>query len=111
VVRGATPILSTNSTLTIFPALVVAAPASALLTFMGSHVANLAFHSDAFAFASRPAQYLRVPGSMLLSYVDDVSGLALTLEVKREHFRTSFYLSCLWGVKLVDPRLAVRILG
>jgi hypothetical protein len=43
--------------------------------------------------------------------VDDMTGVTLRLEIRDEYHQLGFYLSCLWGTVLLDPRLAVRIAG
>lgn len=83
-----------------------------VLTFYADHVPCLAFHRDAIAFASRPAENpLQLPGVMMMTYLDDQSGLALTVEIKREHHRTGFYISCMWGRSLIRSQWVTRIGG
>jgi hypothetical protein len=65
------------TTVGISPALAADAADGAVVTFVASHVANLAFHREAFAFASRPMLDLETPGSIIQPLVDDVSGLAM----------------------------------
>lgn len=96
---------------TIEPALQVAVPDNSAIMFRASHVVNLAFHEQAFAFASRPVQDVIPEWVRARTWVDDVSGLVLTLEIAREYYQTSFRLSCMWGTQLVQPRFAARIAG
>ena len=88
---------------------------NAAITFRAAHVVNLAFNPYAFAFASRPAARLNIPalqqGKVLATWVDDMTGVVLRLEIKDEYHQTGFYLSCLWGVELALPRFAMRIAG
>ncbi|MFG6094110.1 hypothetical protein SPB21_02620 [Leptothoe sp. ISB3NOV94-8A] len=102
-----------GSTLTYAPKAKVAWVNNAALTFKGDHAINLAFHPMAFAFDSRPAARLRIPGmtSSFMTWVDDMTGVVLRLEIRDEYHQTGFYLSCLWGAELVDARLAARIAG
>jgi hypothetical protein len=100
-------------TLTYQPAAKVAWANNAAITVMPSHALNLAFNPYAFAFDSRPAARLHLPGvtNNFMTWVDEQTGVVLRLEIRDEHHQTGFYLSCLWGAKLVDARLACRIAG
>lgn len=110
-VLASTALASTNSTLTISPALELSVVDNAALSFRASHVVNLAFADQAFAFASRPMQEVIPTNTVIRRFVDDVSGLVLTLEMAREYYQTAFRLSCMWGSALVQPRFATRIAG
>jgi hypothetical protein len=100
-----------ETTVGIQPPLVANVSDGAVVTFVASHVTNLAFHREAFAFASRPMIDLETPGSLIQPLVDDVSGLAMRFEIQREWKRTVFSVDCLYGVKAVRPALATRIAG
>lgn len=103
---------STVTAITISPGLAAATAGGEAITKRGSHRVNLAFHRDAFALASRPfgeADPMNL--GTFKSAVDPVSGLALRLEVSRQHKRTRFSFDILYGVKLVRPELACRIAG
>jgi hypothetical protein len=102
---------STLTSLAIAPALKVAVPASAVLTFVASHQANLAFHRDAFAFVMRPLDDVIAPGSRIETYVDDLTGLVMRLEIMRQNGRTLFRFDVLYGCACIRPELACRILG
>jgi len=78
---------------------------------VGSHVMNLAFHRDAIAFATRPLAGSRHPGSIIETAVDPVSGLALRLEMTREHKRDRFSYDILYGANVVRRELGCRVLG
>jgi hypothetical protein len=100
-----------ETTVGIQPPLAANVTDGAVVTFVASHVTNLAFHREAFAFASRPMLDLETPGSLIQPLVDDVSGLAMRFEIQREWKRTVFSLDCLYGVKCVRPQFATRIAG
>jgi hypothetical protein len=105
--------VSNGGTVSFEPGLVTALPTSAqAITRKASHVVNLAFHRDAFALASRPFAGADPMGlGTFMSAVDPVSGLALRLEVTRQHKRTRFSYDILYGVQLVRGALASRIAG
>lgn len=102
---------ASETTVGISPALAANVTDGAVVTFVASHTTNLAFHREAFAFASRPMMDLETPGSLIQPLVDDVSGLAMRFEIQREWKRTVFSIDCLYGVRAVRPQLAVRIAG
>jgi hypothetical protein len=100
-----------TTSITVFPNLVVA-PSTSAITKRGTHQINLAFHRDAFAFASRPFAGADPMGlGVFQSAVDPVSGLTLRLEVSRQYKRTRFAYDILYGVKCIRPELACRIAG
>jgi hypothetical protein len=101
-----------NTTVSIAPALQTAKAGGEAVTLKASHVVNLAFNKYAIAFASRPfsgADPLAL--GKYMSVADPVSGLALRLEVSREHKRTRFAYDILYGRKLVRRQLIARLLG
>lgn len=103
---------STDVTLTFEPGLKVAHVGSEAVTVKASHVVNLAFHRDAIAFATRPlAAATEGLGGQMMSAVDPVTGLALRLEVSRQHKQTRWSFDILYGAVLARPELAVRLAG
>jgi hypothetical protein len=112
VTEAATAASNAIAALKFSPAAKVAWADDAVVTFKGSHVVNLAFHRDAFAFATRPLEAnAEGLGAIIRSAVDPVSGLTLRLEITREHKRTRFSYDILYGGKLVRPELASRLAG
>lgn len=113
VVRTAVTLGVGNTSVAISPPLQRATAGGEAITLAASTALSLAYHPYAFAFDSRPEIRLSLPGvtSNIMSFVDEMTGIVLTLEIKTEYHQTGFYLSCLWGTKLVDPRLAVRVAG
>jgi len=116
VVTNSTPVTASGNQatgITISPALRAAAADNETCTFAASHVVNLMFHRDAFALVCRPLEDTIQDGlgSIVMSEIDEVSGLALRLEVNRQHKQTRWAFDILWGAALIRPALAARILG
>jgi len=89
-------------------------PSNAAVTPYAEHVVNMAFHRDAFAFATRPLLDVSRDyslGSQMLTMQDPVTGLVLRLEVSRQHKQTVWEFDILWGSELIRPELATRIVG
>jgi hypothetical protein len=89
------------------PPLRVAVTAANTAAVLGSHKANLMFHPDAIGFASRPLG--GVGSGYYAEALDPISGLNLRLEIYRQNKRDLVSVDCLFGVKMVEPRLAARI--
>jgi hypothetical protein len=104
---------STDVTLAISPGKVVALAGSETITVKASHVVNLAFHRDAFAFASRPLMNQDFTKEQDEEFVasDPVSKITMRLSYRKEFHRTRFAFDILWGVGLIRPQLACRIAG
>jgi hypothetical protein len=114
VVLSTTALAATAQTWTISPALKVAPADNAPITVAASHVLNLAFHRNAFAFAMRPlAQSTQdmAMNSKILSMTDPLTGISMRLEVTRVHKAVVWEFDVLYGGKLVRPELATVVLG
>jgi len=96
------------------PALASAVATGAALTVIATaYTVNLAFHRDAFAWASRPLADASIPGLgvSFQSVSDPVSGITLRLEVSRQYKQTTFSYDILGGANLIRPELAVILAG
>jgi P22 coat protein - gene protein 5 len=102
---------STTGDINIAPGLQVATAGGETLTLTATHVVNLGFHRDAFAFASRPLADQQGLGNIIESATDPVSGLSLRLEISRQHKQVQFSYDMLYGAALVRRELAARMLG
>ena len=83
-------------------------------TGVATHVPNLYFHPRAFAWATRPltrSQFSDQLGSVWMSVVDPLTGLAIRLEVSRQYKQTTWSWDILGGALTVRNELAARILG
>lgn len=117
-VVSSTTLVGTDSDVTFQPPLKVALPTgdnNEAVTFKASHVVNLAFHREAIGFASRTlagdAAMTDAERQNVVQVADPESGLTLRLERRREHYRTRWSFSTLYGVTLIRPEYAVRVAG
>ncbi len=99
--------------ITFQPPLVTATANGTVVTMVASHAINLAFNSQAFCFASRPLQVANGLGSIILTDIDPISGIALRLEISRDARlkKTIWSYDILWGVKTIRPEFACRLIG
>ena len=106
-----------HTNVAISPAIKQANVADKAVTFIDANASSagrvaLAFHRDAFAFATRPlmasASDLAM-GSNMMSMTDPLTGLSLRLEVQRQYKRTTWEFDMLYGVKCVRPEFACKI--
>lgn len=94
------------------PALRTTVATGATLDVIGTaYAVNLAFHRDAFAWASRPLADLSGYGSQIQSVTDPVSGVALRLEVSRQYKQTTFSFDVLGGANVIRRELGVKVAG
>lgn len=103
---------STVTSISFEPALTSAVVVGETITLVPSHRHNLLFHRDALALASRPFAGSDPLGlGTYQSAVDPISGLALRLEVSRQHKRTRWSFDILCGVGAPRPQFGTIILG
>jgi hypothetical protein len=111
------------ATLTIYPAIIVAgafqncsaAPAdNAAITVLGANATgyrqNMVFHKNAFAFVSVP---LAMPAAVINGSRQSYKGINLRLIPTYDSTNDvhGWRFDVLFGVKAIDPRLAVRLSG
>lgn len=112
VTANATASSNAIASLQFSPALEAAVANDEALTFQASHTVNLAFHRDAFAFASRPLNDIEFKGgSEILAIPDPETGLTLRMEVSRQNKQTLVDFDILYGSCVVQAKRAVRIMG
>lgn len=97
----------------IFPALKKAATSTTVITIrLDTHVANLAFHRNAFALATAPLSEMGDGlGARIASVADPVTGLSLRSRIFYEGNNSKVFvaLDILYGFKTLDPNLAARL--
>jgi hypothetical protein len=95
----------------ITPTAQVAWADNAAVTFVASHVANLAMHPGAIgiAFARPEGEGLNPQNEMVVR--DEVSGIPIRVKVTEEYYQTTYRLDVMYGVSLLRPEFAVRIAG
>lgn len=110
-VVSATVIATTASTITVEPAMAIAYSDGAAVTFIATHVANLAFYKDAFTFAQRPLKTSSRAPANIVSQTDPVTGLSMRLQIQRPNNVDVWVHDTLFGGKCTRPEAAVRVLG
>jgi hypothetical protein len=111
---SSTALVSTDGDVVFEPELDWAPADDAVVTIVASHVVNLAFHREAFAFANRPLLENTVAmalGSRIISATDPDTGISLRLEVSRAHKAIVWEWDVLYGTGLPRPYAATRVLG
>lgn len=98
----------------VYPAITTAHADDALLTFIGSHQANLVFHREAIAFAMRPmadSTRMAPKGADFMVFTDSQTGMSFRLERTRQHYQNKWAMDVLFGAKLVRRELILRLLA
>jgi hypothetical protein len=103
-----------TTAITVAPNLVTAKSATEVVTVKATHRCNLLIHSDAIGFAMAPlvetASVAGVPVAQAVA-IDEQSGLALRLEVTRQHRQYQWAFDALYGGVVVRREYGVRIAG
>lgn len=103
---------NTNVAIPIQPALRSAQVSGAAVTIVASaYTVNVAFHRDAWAFASRPLSGVFNAGNVFQAPTDPVSGIALRLELSRQYKQETLSYDILYGANVVRRPLACKIFG
>ena len=96
-----------------YPALKAPVVDNTVIASKATHVVNMGFHRDAFAFANRPldsAQAIQA-GAKILSMSDPLTGIAMRLELIREYKQVMWEFDILWGGAMIRPEFASRLAG
>ncbi len=114
VVTAAASLTGTQAAVSIQPPLVAIASSGSDVARRASHVVNLAFQRDAFAFVNRPLANSGAGaelGSFIQQLTDPVTGLTMRMEVTRQHRQERFAMDVLYGAKTIRPQFACRVAG
>lgn len=113
VVKTTTTVSATvQSAISFYPALATAVATGSAFTVLGTaYTPNLAFHRDAWAFASRPLSGVFQAGNILQAPTDPVSGIALRLELSRQYKQETLSYDVLYGTNVIRKELCVKMLG
>lgn len=98
----------------IFPALAQAYTGGSVVTIdLTTYVANMAFHRNAFALAMAPLTTIgrELGGAKIETVVDEITGLAIRSRMfyVGDTSRVYVALDILYGIKTLDPNLAVLL--
>lgn len=109
VVTVAGTLATADQDITIYPALIDDVADGVKLTPIATHVANLAFHENAFAFVTRP---LALPADKE-AYVTSWNGVSMRVVrgYDMTYKKDVISIDCLYGYKTMYPEMACRILG
>ena len=98
--------------ITFKPALATTVATGAAITVIAAaYTVNLAFHREAFIFASRPLGRVGAVNNIFQAPTDPVSGLAMRLELSRQYKQDTFSFDLLYGTGLVRDIYACKIAG
>ncbi len=114
VVTAAASLSGTQAAVSIQPPLVAIASSGSDVARRASHIVNLAFQRDAFAFVNRPLANSGAGaelGSFIQQLTDPVTGLTMRMEVTRQHRQERFAMDVLYGAKTIRPQFACRVAG
>ena len=103
---------TTAVVITFKPAIATTVATGAAITVIGTaYTVNLAFHREAFAWASRPLGRIGQISNIFQAPVDPVTGLALRLELSRQYKQNTYSFDMLAGCNLVRDIYACKIAG
>jgi hypothetical protein len=103
---------ATDIAVTITEPLDVALVGSEAITVKATHVVNSAFHRDAIGLAVRSSATTDMQSNKkVLTIVDDMTGLPLTLKVYEQYEQWVWEFFILYGVKTVRPQWGARLAG
>lgn len=104
---------NSDVSVTIYPCINTALAGGETVAVKASHRVNLGFVPGAIQLVSRPTLVTEVDRLIapIETWLDPVTGLALTLEVVRQNAQTVWVFRCLYGSGVVQPELGCRLAG
>lgn len=109
---GATVSATVQKAISFYPPLKTTVATGATLVVVSvAYDANLAFHRDCFAWASRPFTGVQGHGNAILAAYDPVSGINLRLEFSRQYKQNTMSWDVLGGAAVVRRELGTKIFG
>jgi hypothetical protein len=112
VTKTATSSATVAVLISFYPPLRAAASVAVAITVVATaYTVNLAFHRDAWAFASRPLSGVFQSGNVFQAPTDPVSGIALRLELSRQYKQETLSYDVLYGANVIRPQLGCKVFG
>jgi len=112
VTAAATASSTVGIDISVYPPLAQAYAVGATLAVVASaYTVNMAFHRDAWAFASRPLQQAFQAGNIFQLPTDPISGIALRLELSRQYKQETLSYDILYGANVIRPELGAKVFG
>lgn len=112
ITTAATAAATTQFPISFYPPLVSAIATGAAITVVGTaYVANLVYNRYALAWASRPLRGSLTDGHVFQAPYDELSGIALRLEISRQYKLETLSYDYLAGANFVRRELGAKILG
>lgn len=96
---------------TVEPGLAASVSNGTSVTVIADHNVNLGFHRSAFALVSRPLETTEAPGAMMATASWNGVTIRVTIFYDGNAKSTKVCLDLLFGVKTLDRRKGLRILG
>lgn len=112
IISAATAAATTQFPISFYPALATGVATGVAITVISAaYVANIVANKYAMAWASRPLRGSLADGHVFQAPVDDISGIALRLEISRQYKLETLSYDYLAGAAVVRRELGVKILG
>ena len=112
VTKTATSSATVAVLISFYPPLRAAASVAVAITVVATaYTVNLAFHRDAWAFASRPLSGVFQSGNVFQAPTDPISGIALRLELSRQYKQETLSYDVLYGANVIRPQLGCKVFG